>query len=78
MIIKDLSENTPVKHENLEVEDIFKYDNRIFMKVTNCYEGSVNSYDFTKKRLTDISEDTEVKYVPSELILHERNWDLDN
>lgn len=77
MIIRDLSKNAVIKHEHLEVEDIFKYDERLFMKVTNCYEGGVNSYDFTKKRLTEISEDTEVEYIPSELILHEKGWNLD-
>ncbi len=34
-----------------------------------------NAYDFSKSRLTEFSEDTEVKYVPSELILHQRDWE---
>lgn len=78
MIIKDLSKNATMVHENLEVEDIFKWDNRLFMKVTNCYEGGVNSYDFTKKRLAEISDDTAVEYIPSELILHKSGWNSDN
>lgn len=74
MIIRDLSNNEKRKFGDLSNEDIFKFDNRLFMKVDNV-ERYPNSYDFTKGRLTDFSEDTDVFYVPSELILHERGWD---
>jgi len=59
---------------NLAVEDIFKFDSRLFMKVSNNHNGAPNAYDFTKSRLTDISEDTIVSYIPSELILHGNGW----
>ncbi|MFR5585447.1 MAG: hypothetical protein ACLTLQ_18005 [[Clostridium] scindens] len=39
-------------------------------------DGENNAYDFRKGRLTEISEDTLVQYVPSELVLHERGWNL--
>lgn len=75
MHIVDKSVNEEKKFQDLGLDDIFKYDDRIFMKVSHdC--GSPNAYDFTKGRLTDISGDTSVKYVPSELILHERGWDF--
>lgn len=74
MRIVDKSVNEEKKFEDLGLDDIFKYDDRIFMKVSHDYD-SPNAYDFTKGRLTNISDDTSVKYVPSELILHERGWD---
>lgn len=78
MKIVDKSNNETLCFESLEVEDVFKFDGRIFMKVSNNGDGETNTYDFSKKRLTDISSDTLVQYVPSELILHERGWNLDN
>lgn len=78
MIIKDLSQNTEMKFNSLELEDIFKYDGRLFMKVSNNYDSGYNAYDFSKSRLTDFDKDTNVRYVPSELILHERGWGMDN
>ena len=76
MKIVDKSNNETLCFENLELEDVFKFDSRIFMKVSN--NGETNAYDFSKNRLTDISGDTLVQYIPSELILHERGWGLDN
>lgn len=70
MKIVDKSSNETLCFESLELEDIFKFDDRIFMKVSNNGDGEINAYDFSKGRLTDISEDTFVQYVPSELILH--------
>lgn len=76
MKIVDKSNNESMYFESLDLEDVFKFDDRIFMKVSN--NGGINAYDFSKRRLTDISEDTLVQYVPSELILHERGWNSDN
>lgn len=78
MEIVDRSNNETLCFESLELEDVFKFDSRIFMKVSNNGDGEINAYDFSKSRLTDISEDTLVQYIPSELILHERGWGLDN
>lgn len=78
MKIVDKSNNESLCFDSLELEDVFKFDDRIFMKVSNNGDGEINAYDFSKGRLTDISEDTLVQYVPSELILHERGWGLDN
>lgn len=74
MKIIDNSMNEEMLFENLKVEDVFKFDNRLFMKVSSLHNGGPNAYDFSKSRLTDISEDTMVRYVPSELILHARDW----
>lgn len=78
MRIVDKSNNESLCFESLELEDVFKFDDRIFMKVSNNGDGEINAYDFSKGRLTDVSEDTLVQYIPSELILHERGWNLDN
>lgn len=71
MKIVDKSNNEFLCFESLELEDVFKFDDRIFMKVSNNGDGEINAYDFSKGRLTDISEDTLVQYVPSVLVLHE-------
>lgn len=78
MKIVDNSLNQEMKFQYLEMPDIFKFDDRIFMKVSNDYNGKDNAYDFTKNRLTSMDKDTIVRYVPSELILHERGWGVDN
>lgn len=74
MVIKDLSRSPKISHEQLQLEDVFRFDSRLYMKVSNDYDGNYNSYDFSRNRLTDISEDTMVEYVPSELVLHEKGW----
>lgn len=74
MRIIDNSVNEEKDFKDLGLDDIFKYDDRLFMKVSRDFNGEPNAYDFTKGRLTDISDDTRVRYVPSELILHERGW----
>ena len=73
--IIDKSVNEEKDFGDIGLDDIFKYDDRIFMKVSHSCDNEPNAYDFTKGRLTNISDDTKVKYVPSELILHERGWD---
>jgi len=73
MIIKDNSNNEQLSFKSLEVEDIFKFDDRLFMK-TNALRDDQNAFDLSKHRMTDISLDTLVNFVPSELILHERGW----
>lgn len=78
MKIVDKSLNEEILFEVLQTEDIFKYDDRLFMKVSNSFDGQFNAYDFSKSRLTTVSKDTTVKYVPSELILHERGWDQES
>lgn len=78
MKIVDNSLNREMEFCNLEMSDIFKFDDRIFMKVSDNYNGEANAYDFTKNRLTSMDKNTIVRYVPSELILHERGWDVDN
>lgn len=74
MKIVDKSNNESLFFESLGLGDVFKFDDRIFMKVSNNGDGENNAYDFRKGRLTEISEDTLVQYVPSELVLHERGW----
>lgn len=74
MRIVDKSNNESLCFESLELEDVFKFDDRIFMKVSNNGDGEINAYDFSKGRLTDVSEDTLVQYVPSELVLRGMTW----
>lgn len=78
MKIIDNSVNEEKYFRDLGLDDVFKFDDRLFMKVSHNCDGEYNSYDFTKGRLTDISDETRVRYVPSELILHERGWDSTN
>lgn len=72
MHIVDKSLNITTEFEDLKIEDIFKYDGRIFMKLSDECEN--NSYDFSKHRLTSFTEDSAVQYVQSELILHHVEW----
>lgn len=74
MKIVDKSLNEEKEFQYLSTADIFKYDGRVFMKVSEDYDGQPNAYDFSKDRLIGIDGCTIVKYVPSELILHERGW----
>ncbi len=64
--------------ESLELEDVFRFGGRLFMKVAESYSGALNAYDFSKSRLCGISPDTKVHYVSTELVLHEDGWELDN
>lgn len=76
MRIVDKTKYSVKMFEHLKLEDVFRWDGRLFMKVSNyCDEGSVNAYDFDKHRLTDFSSDTEVTFVLAELILHAEGWD---
>lgn len=75
MKIVDRTKNETKKFKDLAVEDIFRWDGRLFMKVSFYYEdGSVNAYDFSKGRLTDFTSNTDVEVIPAELILHEKGW----
>jgi len=74
MKIVDKSQNVEVTFGSLELEDIFKYENNLYMKVSSGEVEESNAYGFSKSRLTRFSLDTKVYYVPSELILHERDW----
>ncbi len=75
MKIVDRTRNETKNFKNLKLEDVFRWDGRLFMKVSNCHEdGCVNAYDFSKGRLTDFTGDTEVECIPAELILHEKGW----
>ena len=60
--------------ENIAVGDTFKFDDRLFMKVSNEHNGDPNADDFSKSRLTHMTDDTIVKYVSGELILHGSGW----
>ncbi len=75
MKITDNSVNEEKYFRDLIVNDVFKFNNLVFIKVTHDCDGKYNAYDFTKGRLTDIAGETKVQYIPSELILHERGWD---
>lgn len=68
MIIKDKSVNANVDFEDLGVEDVFKYEDRVFMKISDDKEN--NSYDFSKHRVTGFTRKTNVEYVQSILTLY--------
>lgn len=72
IVDKSLCEETML--DNLDNGEIFKYGDRIFMKVSPSDEDELNVYDFSKGRLTDLSMNTIVRRIPSELILHGSEW----
>lgn len=75
MKIVDRTRNETKNFKNLKLEDVFRWDGRLFMKASNCHDdGCVNAYDFSKGRLTDFAGNTEVEYIPAELILHGKGW----
>lgn len=73
MKIKDKTRSLNIAFEDLDIEEVFKYDDRVFMKISD--EEKDNSYDFSKHRITSFTEDTVIEYVQSELILHHREWE---
>ena len=68
MVIKDKSKSLNMEFNDLAIEEVFKYDDRVFMKISD--EETNNSYDFSKHRLTAFTEETVVEFVQSELILY--------
>lgn len=76
MKIVDKTKNNTKEFKSLKLEDVFRWDGRLFMKVSNCinYGDTINAYDFTKGRLTDFTGDTEVELISAELILHAKGW----
>ncbi|MBE5934664.1 MAG: hypothetical protein E7262_02585 [Lachnospiraceae bacterium] len=73
MKIKDKTRSLNIAFEDLDIEEVFKYNDRVFMKISE--EEKDNSYDFSKHRITSFTEDTVIEYVQSELILHHREWE---
>ena len=71
--IKDKTRSLNIAFEDLDIEEVFKYDDRVFMKISDKEKD--NSYDFSKHRITSFTEDTVIEYVQSELILHHREWE---
>ncbi len=45
----------------------------LYMKVSNCYT-EVNAYNISNCELGAVAEDMAVEYIPSELILHNKDW----
>lgn len=76
MKIVDKTINEIKVFKDLKLEDIFRWDGRLFMKVSTYYDnsGSVNAYDFDKHRLTDFTCDTKVEVISAELILYKKGW----
>ena len=73
MKIKDKTRSLNIAFEDLDIEEVFKYDDRVFMKISD--EEKDNSYDFSKHRITSFTEDTVIEHIQSELILHHREWE---
>ena len=79
MIIKR-GKNKKTEFSNLECSDIFEYNNKIYMKISYFHANNsynVNAYNISDKNLELFSLDTDVYYIPSELILHEQGWEDD-
>ena len=69
MQIKDFSKPIMLRHNQIAPSAIFKFNDRVFMKVSEAYTD-----DFSKKQLVQFSPDTEVEYVRGTLILHRGDW----
>ncbi len=78
MVIVDKTSNKEILFESLELEDVFKLDGDIFVKVSDDYDGKFNAYNFSEHELRSIKPVVMVQYIPSELILHERGWEYGN
>ena len=75
MQIKDFSKPIMLPYNQLAPSAIFKFNDRVFMKVSEDYTDDFsNSYDFSKKQLVQFSPDIEVEYVRGTLILHRGDW----
>lgn len=74
MKITDATAHEEILFEDLKQQDIFKFDNRLFMKVSDD-AGRLNAYDFIRKTLMNLPGNTKVQYIPAELILHDKSWE---
>lgn len=75
MQIKDFSKPIMLPHNQLALSAIFKFNDQIFMKVSEDYTDDFdNSYDLSKKQLVQFGPDTKVEYVRGTLILHRGDW----
>lgn len=74
MIIKDLREQKSAKFGDLKVGDTFTFNDYIYIKIDNC-QSAPNAYNITIRDIITFTAQTEVKYVPSELILHSPDWE---
>lgn len=72
MKIIDKAENSTTTFRDIKTESIFKLNDKILMKICSIGSHPYNAYDFSEHRLAVIAIDTEVRYVPSELILYQR------
>lgn len=76
MKIVDKTRNEMKYFKNLKLEDIFRWDGRLFMKISVYYDDEcINAYDFSNGILTDIAGNVEVERIPAELILHGEEWE---
>lgn len=79
MQIKDFSKPIMLPHNQLAKSAIFKFNDRVFMKISDAYtDDSSNSYNLSKKQLAQFGPDIEVEYVKGTLILHRGDWSEDN
>lgn len=78
MKIVDKTGNVKKSFKELDLEDVFKWEGRLFMKVARVRDYQYNAYDLTKRRLTSFDDAGEVEYIPAELILHQRGWEDKN
>lgn len=70
-IRNEVSEKTTF--EDIELEDVFMYGNKIYMKVArnkDIDDGESNAYDFTGHTLTNFIPDAKVELYRSELVIY--------
>ncbi len=74
MVLRNDMDYEEMPFGQLRIGEVFKADNEIYMKVARDYEG-FNTYDFSKNELIYTDGNTPVRYIPSELVLHDKSWD---
>ena len=75
MKIVDKTRDGMKKFKELALEDIFRWNEQLFMKVSFYYERECsNAYNLSLGELTRLASDIEVEVIPAELILHEKGW----
>ena len=77
MKIVDKTKNNITEFKNIQIGEVFRWDERLFMKVSNRDDNidRINAYDFGKYRLTVFEENTNVEAIWSELILYEHGME---
>lgn len=74
MTIRNDIDYEEMSFRQLRIGEAFKADNKIYMKVARDSE-EFNAYDFSNDKLVCMDGNVPVRYIPSELVLHDKSWD---